>query len=312
MPEPRRSPRQDLARLRAIAEPRGGVVGREDLRDCGFSTDATTRRVQDGTWQRIGAAVLLPAPWSAHHLDDIRWAWILQFTFGPAAAISGALALRRAGWHLPDESLLVVVPEKPRARLPGVRLLRRSTADHDQHIHEPRFVSAPEAFLDTIIKLPRVQRSAFIDAALQQRLVTAEDFAHWMQPRLGKGHTGATALRYALLRMSTGARSEAEQRMAVLLKRSRTGHWRPNYPLYNATGRVVAEIDFALTDLRIAIEVDGRAHHSDHRSFERDRQRQNHLALGGWLVLRFTWEQITEQPSAVMAAVAAAVSHRAA
>jgi len=45
-------------------------------------------------------------------------------------------------------------------------------------------------------------------------------------------------------------------------------------------------------------------------AFERDRERQNVLTLQGWLVLRFTWEQITQRPGEVLAAVLAAVAQR--
>lgn len=99
--------------------------------------------------------------------------------------------------------------------------------------------------------------------------------------------------------------------MAVLLRRSGTGPWVANRPIVGVDGRVVAEIDFAHEGLRIAIEVDGRAFHSDRQAFERDRERQNALVLGGWMVLRFTWEQITERPEEVIAAVQAAVAQRA-
>jgi very-short-patch-repair endonuclease len=100
--------------------------------------------------------------------------------------------------------------------------------------------------------------------------------------------------------------------MARLLRRSGTGPWVPNHPLRDTVGRVMAEIDFAHVGLRIAIEVDGRAFHSDRLSFERDRQRQNALTVGGWLVLRFTWEQITERPDEVIAVIRAAIAQRAA
>jgi len=354
MADARRSPGQDLRRLQQIAATRAGVVGSQDLRSCGFSPDATLRRIDAGIWQRIGSAVLLPnalqlpnAPQlanalqlagapklsgapripstrhrtsSASHphredlreIDDLRWAWILQFTFGPTAAISGALALRHAGWCLPDASFIIVVPEKPRAHIDGVRILRRDVSANISNTNELHYLGAPEAFLDTIVTMSPMRRDEFVDAALQQRLVNAHEFERWIQPRLGKGHTGARALRYALLRMSTGSRSEAEQRMATLLKHSRTGRWQPNYPLVDASGHTIAEIDFALVDARIAIEVDGRAHHTDRRAFERDRQRQNHLVLGGWLVLRFTWEQITGRPAEVVTAITAAVARCAA
>ncbi len=52
------------------------------------------------------------------------------------------------------------------------------------------------------------------------------------------------------------------------------------------------EIDAAWPDIKLAIEVDGRAAHSTPRNFERDRAEQNALILDGWTVLRFTHNQI--------------------
>ena len=98
--------------------------------------------------------------------------------------------------------------------------------------------------------------------------------------------------------------------MGALLRRSR-GNWIANYAVRDEHGRVLAEIDFADPHLMIAVEVDGRAFHSDRRSFERDRKRQNMLTLRGWTVLRFTWERIVSDPAGVMAEVTAATSARA-
>jgi very-short-patch-repair endonuclease len=98
--------------------------------------------------------------------------------------------------------------------------------------------------------------------------------------------------------------------MGALLKRTR-GNWIANYAVRDEHGRVLAEIDFADPHLMIAVEVDGRAFHSDRRSFERDRKRQNMLTLRGWTVLRFTWERIVSDPAGVMAEVIAATSARA-
>jgi very-short-patch-repair endonuclease len=98
--------------------------------------------------------------------------------------------------------------------------------------------------------------------------------------------------------------------MGALLRRTR-GNWIANYAVRDEHGRVLAEIDFADPHLMIAVEVDGRAFHSDRRSFERDRKRQNMLTLRGWTVLRFTWERIVSDPAAVMAEVIAATSARA-
>lgn len=304
-------PGQDLELLQSLAAAQGGVVSSADLHACGFSGGAVRRRLQDGVWHRVGGAVVLAPPqaptvgWS-----DAALSWILRWTFGPQTRISGALALRRAQWHLPGEAHVVILRDKPHTSLAGVTVLRRPDAGTTTHADGLRFVSAREALADCLTVLPAPAAREILDAALQKRYVRPEMVAEDLAERLGRGKRNAAGLRRLLARALSGSRSEAEQRMARLLVRTRTGPWTPNHRLRNAAGRVVAEIDFAHVELRIAVEVDGRAFHSDRRSFEGDRWRQNALAVGGWLVLRFTWEQITARPDEVMAVVTAAVAQR--
>lgn len=301
---------QDLAALRLRASARGGVVAVEDLRACGFSAAAVRRRCACGDWSRLGRAVVL-APAGGHH-DDVAWSWILRITYGEHSRISGHLAMRHAGWSLPLETRIVVMPHQPKTHIDGVRVLRRADGGAVMRRDGVRFTPAREALLDALVVLGPPRSEALLDAALQRRLVTPSDLAHAISPRLGNGQRGAADLRALLNRALSGSRSEAEQRMGALLKRSGTGPWLANHPVRDESGRVVAEIDFAHEGLRIAIEVDGRAHHTDRRSFEHDRVRQNALVVRGWLVLRFTWEQITQRPDEVIAAVCAAVLQRAA
>ncbi len=301
---------QDLQGLRAIASGRGGVVSAEDLTRCGVSARAAGRRVACGDWSRIGRAYIL-APRDLH-LSDQAWCHILRLSYGERARISGHLALRHGGWSLPGDSRVIVMPHEPKLSIAGVTVLRRPD---DAAVRRPdgvRFTRVHEALIDALVVVGAGAAEDLLDATLQKRLITPENFGRAAAARLGRGKRGASLLASLVERASTGTRSEAEQRMAGLLRRSGTGPWEPNFPVTDASGRVLAEIDFAHVGLRIAIEVDGRAHHSDRRSFERDRSRQNELVLRGWLVLRFTWEQITQRPDEVIAAVIAAVVRRAA
>lgn len=304
---------QDLERLQALASRQGGVVSPADLSTCGFSGGAVRRRLADGLWHRIGGAVVL-APRQSHRAawSDTALSWILHCTFGPQTRISGVLALRRFRWQLPCEVHIVVLEAKPRNSLTGVTVLRRPETDEAPTATHLRFVTAREALADCLTVLPDSAAAALLDAALQKRYVRPEEMGEVLEDRLGRGKRNAAGLRRLLGRALTGSRSEAEQRMAQLLRRSGTGPWVPNSPLRDASGQVVAEIDFAHVGLRIAIEVDGRAFHTDKRAFEHDRWRQNALVVGGWLVLRFTWEQITERPDEVIAVILAAVAQRAA
>lgn len=296
-----------------IAADQGGVVSPADLLSCGFSAKAVRHRIHEGTWHRVGGAVVLgPMLTAPGRWNDTSLAWILRLTFGPQTRISGALALRRESWQLPCEVQIVVLKDKPNTRLPGVTVLRRPDFRDPRSARGVEFVTAREALADCLAILPAAPSRDLLDTALQRRYLSPETLAEDLTARLGRGRLNSTGLRRLIARATSGSRSEAEHRMSRLLRLSRTGTWIPNYPLVDAAGRTVAEIDFAHVQARIAIEVDGRAFHSDRHAFEHDRWRQNALVLDGWLVLRFTWEQITQRPDEVMATIQAAVARRAA
>ena len=70
-------------------------------------------------------------------------------------------------------------------------------------------------------------------------------------------------------------------------------------------------IDIALEAEKIAIEIDGWQYHGKFKSaHETDRERQNHLAVAGWLVLRFTAGQIFKDLEGVSATIEKAVQQR--
>jgi very-short-patch-repair endonuclease len=57
------------------------------------------------------------------------------------------------------------------------------------------------------------------------------------------------------------------------------------------------EVDFPWPRRRLIVEVDGYAYHRSPTAFETDRERDVHLTLAGWTVLRFTWTQVTTRPA---------------
>lgn len=73
-------------------------------------------------------------------------------------------------------------------------------------------------------------------------------------------------------------------------------------------GRVLARLDFAYVEWRIAIEADGRDAHDAVPALYRDRQRGNDVELAGWHVLRFTWYDATTPPRYVVRTVADALA----
>lgn len=67
------------------------------------------------------------------------------------------------------------------------------------------------------------------------------------------------------------------------------------------------EVDILFRDARVVIEIDGFAFHSDAETFQRDRSRQNAIALAGYQILRFTWLDLVEYPERVIAEIRRAI-----
>jgi very-short-patch-repair endonuclease len=58
------------------------------------------------------------------------------------------------------------------------------------------------------------------------------------------------------------------------------------------------------------LEADSHEFHTKRQDFDRDCRRYNALVVRGWLVLRFTWEQVMFEPQFVRQAIEAIVSLR--
>lgn len=50
--------------------------------------------------------------------------------------------------------------------------------------------------------------------------------------------------------------------------------------------------DLVDVDLRVILEADSFARHGDRAALRRDAQRYNLLVVEGWIVLRFSWEDV--------------------
>lgn len=101
--------------------------------------------------------------------------------------------------------------------------------------------------------------------------------------------------------------SQLERQLHALLWQAKVHGWTTNHPVRLATGRYV--LDVAFPRVKVAIELDGWEHHGSRQAFESDRRKQSDLAAAGWLVLRFTWAQLTEDPGWVVACIRDAVRH---
>lgn len=138
------------------------------------------------------------------------------------------------------------------------------------------------------------------DRAIQCGWLTPRDFE--LRVRQQPGRTGNTRLRELAELVSDGAAARSERVLHRILRQGGICDWVPNYDVW-VDGRLVAVVDVALPERRLAIEVDGMAFHQGPDRFQRDRARQNELIGLGWTVLRFTWSDLVDRPGYVIATI---------
>ena len=68
--------------------------------------------------------------------------------------------------------------------------------------------------------------------------------------------------------------------------------------------------DFHWPAQRVLVETDGRATHHTRAAFQRDRRRDAALSADGFVVVRFTYDDVRDQPRTVAARIAAVLAAR--
>jgi very-short-patch-repair endonuclease len=282
----------------AVARSQCGVIARRQLREVGLSDGVIRGLVSSGALESQARGVYLargaPLTYAAR-----LWVALLAtggvLGFGTAAHLWGLAEVR-------PPSCAVIVPATRRVSTPfGTRVHRVFVPQSAiQRRDGMPITTRTWTVLDQLGELPYADACRLADRALQRSWLRPID----LQRRLSElpGRKGNAQMRQIAARTRDGAAAESERVLHRLLRQAGLTEWVANYPLWVA-GELIAVVDVAVVSRRIAIEVDGWAHHSDVDRFQRDRHRQNSLTGLGWTVLRFTWADLTQRPGYVIATI---------
>ncbi len=267
-----------------------GVVSREQALACGLTEDAIAWRLASGRWVRRAPRTFL----------DIAWAWTVAARVRTAAAWAGAqgtLVGVTAAWWLglgaddPRPITVALPPGCSRTAPRGVRVVQREVRAERIRHRELWVTRIPLTVLDAAVALAE-EGNRFLDRALQQH-VTLDELRAAQSRTLGR--RGSSQAGRLIARAGDRAASEAERRMIVLLRAAGIVGWTVNLSVLLTGGRT-AVIDIAFAGLRLAVEVDGWAHHEDVDRFVDGRSRKRALVADGWTVIEVTWHDLTERP----------------
>ena len=271
-----------------------GVLARRQHPKLASTLDWMLRRgelgaVLPGVYTAASEAASLPARLAALPLWD------------PDAVLIGASAAQQSFWPSLRADPVTCAVKHDRPDRPGFVFTRRTVPD-DLVVERAGLRRTAPAL--TALDLCTSRGGEGIDQVLRARAATLAQLHAALASTSGR--RGNRARRVLLLESRDEPWSEAERRFHVLLREAGITGWRANR-------RVLVDgapyyLDVSFERLRLAIEIDGREHHSDAAAFEDDRSRQNRLVLDGWRVLRFTWQMLVDEPEQVLATVRAALA----
>jgi len=265
-------------------------VSRAQLRSIGFTDSAISR------WEAAGRIHrLLPSVYALGHraIDDEGRLRAALLYAGDSAALSHVTA---AAWW----GLLGVGPGWIHVSQPGQRSSTRGVV-----VHHPRQVertthkglpvtTVPRTLLDIASMVPFGRLRRALAEVEYQGLADLDHVASIA----GRGRVGSRALTRALmLHRPELARtlSELEERFLALCERY-------GIPLPEVNVTICGlMVDALWCEQRVVVELDGLASHSSAAAIGRDRGRDLTLRAAGYVVLRYTWQQVTREAELVAA-----------
>jgi hypothetical protein len=277
-------------KIAELATAQHGPITRSQLRALGLTDDDIDHRVRRGRLIRLFPQVFAVGQRAMPR--EGRWmAAVLAcgpgavLSHGDAAAAWDLLPARGSVIHVSTSSRSGRVPDRGRVRLHRVGTL----TDDEKAVFARIPVTTPaRTLLDLAPSLrpraledviERMDRLDLFDLVAVRRCLGAH-------PR----QSGAPKLRMVLERLAgTDVRSPLEVALLQLCD---------DYNLPTPRANIVVAgllVDFHWPGTDLIVETDGFAFHRTRHAFDADRERDQALALAGYRVIRFTYNQVTRQ-----------------
>ncbi|MFA5883665.1 MAG: type IV toxin-antitoxin system AbiEi family antitoxin domain-containing protein [Acidimicrobiia bacterium] len=301
---------EHLAALADLAGRQYGCFTRAQCRAIGISASTVDRRVASHEWVTVDHGVyrtaLTPTSWHQRVLAACL--------AGPAVASHRcAAALQEAPGF--DTTLVEVTARRHRRRTSTDVTWHEShhLDDHDvEMIDGIPATKAVRTLIDLGSVLDERGLTLVLDDFLRRRLVTVGAVVRRLE-ELGPRRRGSSRVRRVLDRRAVGdpvPESVLESELALLVREFGLPAPQRQVVVHDDDDGFVGRLDFAYSDLKIDIEVDGTRWHSSPDAQRRDADRDTRLQRLGWVVLRFDAADIRHRPAWVAERIRLAIFER--
>ncbi len=270
------------AECRKLAAKQYGVISRSQAVSLGMPGRAIRHRVGTSRWKEIFPYVYVidGSPPTSHQGLMAAQLW----SGGPVSHRAAA-----ALWGFPEFTLMVYdVYCSSRKRSPSQRIVcHYSTESLPTRSVDGIMVTSPErTLLDIGCSVPEWLLAGAVEDALRRRLTSIRRLIECIDRSRGSGKRGTGQLRRVIAErgLAPATESPLEDRIERLLKRAGFPTPLRQFEIRNGD-RLIARVDFAYPEQRLAIEVDGFRYHSGRQRFDAERERLNSIKAAGWDVL---------------------------
>jgi uncharacterized protein DUF559 len=290
------TPRPYLASVRvaAVAAQQWGIIGLQQLYDCGVSYRTIGRWVQAG---RLHPHPYIPHVYIVGHvhvpIDGHLTAALLHA--GPGAALAGATDLC---WHqlIPRPPALIHVATPNRTRsCPGVVVHHPRTLTVIRHRRLPVTPIAA-----ALVMFARTATDSEVRRALAEAEYRDQFDLPAIRAELRRGRPGSARVRRVLPRHEprlARTKSRLERRFIAICETHGIPLPEVNVPI----GRMT--VDAVWPEQRVAVELDGHQGHRTRAQTDRDRRREFHARRHGFTPVRYSEAQLDDEPELVAADV---------
>jgi very-short-patch-repair endonuclease len=274
-----------------------GRLSRRQLLGLGVSEARVARWIRDGYLRPT-----LPHVYAVGHVANSVEADLIAAILyaGPGAMLSHATAL---WWHgLLQNQPITTQVSTPRkcAPQPGLEVYARRTVQLIHHRRLPT-TTIPQALLDFAATAP-IERVVQALAEADYRRVLDQRALYTF---CGSGRVGSATLKRALRQHTpelARTKSVLERAFRALCRRGSIPPYEVNYRLCGIT------VDAFWPKLGVVVELDGVQGHATPAQLRRDRRRELKLRAAGYVVVRYSYDQIVNEPDAVLADLGAVLA----
>lgn len=280
-----------------LAARQHGVVSRSQVEGLGIDGRGVVRRVGSGQWLRLDTEVFSVngAPRTGY---QSLWAAYLS---RPEALVTGRSAAYL--FDFPGVTLgkpQILLPFTGNARSPIAQMIR--SRHYELVAHQPvdglRVTTRAETLLVLAYRSPSTLIERWVDSQLAIEKLSAADFDPIFARLTNARLRGLRPLQRIVMARDRDSyqppTSHLEHYLYQLLDHPDLPRFTKQLPF--EFGVVDATVDAYIDAWRMIVETDGRRWHTRKADFERDRRRDNAASERGYLVIRFTYRMLKDDP----------------